>query len=68
VALGFGLGPIFSESRTGNTIFSFWALACLHGYFFTGVFAGIQVIWDWHSGFFKGKHGRRLLRAMNYDG
>jgi ABC-2 type transport system permease protein len=53
VALGFGLGPIFQKAGQGN-YFQFLGpgIICM-GILFTGVFAGIQVIWDRQFGFLK---------------
>jgi len=53
VALGFGLGPIFQRAGQGN-YFQFLGpgVVCM-GILFTGVFAGIQVIWDRQFGFLK---------------
>jgi len=53
VALGFGLGPVFAKAGQGN-YFQFLGpgVVCM-GILFTGVFAGIQVIWDRQFGFLK---------------
>ena len=53
VALGFGLGPVFAKAGQGN-YFQFLGpgVICM-GILFTGVFAGIQVIWDRQFGFLK---------------
>ncbi len=53
VALGFGLGPVFQRAGQGN-YFQFLGpgVVCM-GILFTGVFAGIQVIWDRQFGFLK---------------
>ena len=53
VALGFGLGPVFQKAGQGN-YFQFLGpgVVCM-GILFTGVFAGIQVIWDRQFGFLK---------------
>jgi ABC-2 type transport system permease protein len=53
VALGFGLGPVFQKAGQGN-YFQFLGpgVICM-GILFTGVFAGIQVIWDRQFGFLK---------------
>ncbi len=53
VALGFGLGPVFQRAGQGN-YFQFLGpgVICM-GILFTGVFAGIQVIWDRQFGFLK---------------
>ena len=53
VALGFGLGPVFQKAGQGN-YFQFLGpgIICM-GILFTGVFAGIQVIWDRQFGFLK---------------
>ena len=53
VALGFGLGPIFQKAGQGN-YFEFLAPGVVSmGILFTGIFAGIQVIWDRQFGFLK---------------
>ncbi len=53
VALGFGLGPVFQKAGQGN-YFQFLGpgVVCM-GILFTGVFAGIQVIWARQFGFLK---------------
>jgi ABC-2 type transport system permease protein len=53
VALGFGLGPVFQRAGQGN-YFQFLGpgVVCM-GILFTGVFAGIQIIWDRQFGFLK---------------
>jgi ABC-2 type transport system permease protein len=53
IALGFGLGPVFQKAGQGN-YFQFLGpgVVCM-GILFTGVFAGIQVIWDRQFGFLK---------------
>jgi ABC-2 type transport system permease protein len=53
VALGFGLGPVFAKAGQGN-YFQFLGpgVICM-GILFTGIFAGIQVIWDRQFGFLK---------------
>jgi ABC-2 type transport system permease protein len=53
VALGFGLGPVFAKAGQGN-YFQFLGpgVVCM-AILFTGVFAGIQVIWDRQFGFLK---------------
>jgi ABC-2 type transport system permease protein len=53
VALGFGLGPVFQKAGQGN-YFQFLGpgVICM-GILFTGVFSGIQVIWDRQFGFLK---------------
>ncbi len=53
VALGFGLGPVFQKAGQGN-YFEFLAPGVVSmGILFTGIFAGIQVIWDRQFGFLK---------------
>ena len=53
IVLGFGLGPVFQKAGQGN-YFQFLGpgVICM-GILFTGVFAGIQVIWDRQFGFLK---------------
>lgn len=53
VSLGFGLGPVFQKAGQGN-YFQFLGpgVVCM-GILFTGIFAGIQVIWDKQFGFLK---------------
>jgi ABC-2 type transport system permease protein len=53
VALGFGLGPVFQKAGQGN-YFQFLGpgVICM-GILFTGIFSGIQVIWDRQFGFLK---------------
>jgi ABC-2 type transport system permease protein len=53
IALGFGLGPVFQKAGQGN-YFQFLGpgVICM-GILFTGIFAGIQVIWDRQFGFLK---------------
>lgn len=53
VALGFGLGPVFQKAGQGN-YFEFLAPGVVSmSILFTGIFAGIQVIWDRQFGFLK---------------
>lgn len=53
VALGFGLGPVFQKAGQGN-YFEFLGPGVVSmGILFTGIFAGIQVIWDRQFGFLK---------------
>lgn len=53
VALGFGLGPVFQRAGQGNYL-EFLAPGVIGmGILFTGIFAGIQVIWDRQFGFLK---------------
>jgi ABC-2 type transport system permease protein len=53
VALGFGLGPVFQKAGQGN-YFEFLGPGVVSmAILFTGIFAGIQVIWDRQFGFLK---------------
>lgn len=53
VALGFGLGPVFSRAGQGN-YFQFLGPGVISmSILFTAVFAGIQIIWDRQFGFLK---------------
>lgn len=53
ISLGFGLGPVFQRAGQGN-YFQFLAPGVISmGILFTGIFAGIQVIWDRQFGFLK---------------
>ena len=53
VALGFGLGPVFQRAGQGN-YFEFLGPGVVSmGILFTGIFAGIQIIWDRQFGFLK---------------
>lgn len=53
IALGFGLGPVFQKAGQGN-YFEFLGPGVVSmGILFTGIFAGIQVIWDRQFGFLK---------------
>lgn len=53
VALGFGLGPVFQQAGQGNYI-SFLAPGIIAmSILFTGLFAGIEIIWDRQFGFLK---------------
>lgn len=53
VALGFGFGPIYARAGGGNYI-EFLAPGIISmGILFTGVFSGIQIIWDRQFGFLK---------------
>ena len=53
IALGFGLGPVFQRAGQGN-YFEFLGPGVVSmGIIFTGIFAGIQVIWDRQFGFLK---------------
>jgi ABC-2 type transport system permease protein len=53
VALGFGLGPVFQKAGQGN-YFEFLGPGVVSmGILFTGIFAGIQIIWDRQFGFLK---------------
>jgi ABC-2 type transport system permease protein len=53
VALGFGLGPVFQKAGQVN-YFQFLGPGVVSmGILFTGIFSGIQVIWDRQFGFLK---------------
>ena len=53
IALGFGLGPVFQRAGQGN-YFEFLGPGVVSmGILFTGIFAGIQIIWDRQFGFLK---------------
>lgn len=53
VALGFGFGPIYQQAGGGNYI-QFLAPGIIGmGILFTGVFSGIEIIWDKQFGFLK---------------
>ena len=53
IALGFGLGPVFQKAGQGN-YFEFLGPGVVSmGILFTGIFAGIQIIWDRQFGFLK---------------
>src|SRR5438552_2645778 len=53
VALGFGLGPVFQKAGQGNYL-NFIAPGIIGmSILFTGVFSGIEVIWDRQFGFLK---------------
>ncbi len=53
VALGFGLGPVFQRAGQGNYFEFLGPGVIAMGILFTGIFAGIQVIWDRQFGFLK---------------
>ncbi len=53
VALGFGLGPVFQRAGQGNYFEFLGPGVVAMGIIFTGIFAGIQVIWDRQFGFLK---------------
>lgn len=53
VALGFGLGPIFSRAGQGNYIQFLAPGIIAMSILFTSIFAGIEVIWDRQFGFLK---------------
>ncbi len=53
VALGFGLGPVFQKAGQGNYLEFLGPGVIAMGILFTGIFAGIQVIWDRQFGFLK---------------
>lgn len=53
IALGFGLGPVFQRAGQGN-YFEFLGPGVVSmGILFTGIFSGIQIIWDRQFGFLK---------------
>lgn len=53
LALGFGLGPVFQQAGQGNYL-NFIAPGIIGmSILFTGVFSGIEVIWDRQFGFLK---------------
>ncbi len=53
LALGFGFGPIYRKAGGGNYI-QFLAPGIISmGIMFTGIFSGIEVIWDREFGFLK---------------
>ncbi len=53
VALGFGLGPIFKKAGAGNYMDFLAPGVIAQGVLFTGIFFGIQLIWDRQFGFLK---------------
>lgn len=52
-ALGFGLGPIFQKAGAGNYIDFLAPGVIAQGILFTGIFSGIDLIWDRQFGFLK---------------
>ncbi len=52
-ALGFGLGPIFQKAGQGNYINFLAPGVIAQGILFTGIFSGIDLIWDRQFGFLK---------------
>jgi ABC-2 type transport system permease protein len=53
IALGFGFGPIFKKAGAGNYM-EFLAPGIIsQGILFTGMFSGIEIIWDRQFGFLK---------------
>ncbi len=53
IALGFGLGPVFQQAGQGNYIQFLVPGVVAMGILFTGVFSGIEIIWDKQFGFIK---------------
>jgi ABC-2 type transport system permease protein len=53
VALGFGFGPIFQKAGGGNYIEFLAPGIIAMSVMFTGVFSGIEIIWDRQFGFLK---------------
>ncbi len=53
LALGFGLGPIFSRAGAGDYIEFLSPGIITMGILFTAVFSGIEIIWDRQFGFLK---------------
>lgn len=53
LALGFGLGPVFSRAGAGNYIEFLSPGIIAMGILFTAVFSGIEIIWDRQFGFLK---------------
>ncbi|MCL4352983.1 ABC transporter permease [Patescibacteria group bacterium] len=53
IALGFGLGPIFRKAGAGNYMDFLAPGIIAQGILFTGIFFGIQLIWDRQFGFLK---------------
>jgi len=52
-ALGFGLGPVFQQAGRGNYIQFLVPGVIAMTILFTGVFSGIEIIWDKRFGFLK---------------
>ncbi len=53
VALGFGFGPIFQKAGGGNYIQFLAPGVIAMGVLFTGIFTGVDIIWDRQFGFLK---------------
>ncbi len=53
LAIGFGFGPTFKKAGGGNYIQFLAPGIILMGILFTGVFSGIEIIWDRQFGFLK---------------
>lgn len=53
VALGFGFGPIFAKAGGGNYIQFLAPGVMAMGILFTGIFTGVDIIWDRQFGFLK---------------
>lgn len=53
VALGFGFGPIYSRAGGGNYINFLAPGVIAMSILFTGIFSGIEIIWDRQFGFLK---------------
>lgn len=53
IALGFGLGPIFKKAGAGNYLDFLAPGVIAQAVLFTGIFFGIQLIWDRQFGFLK---------------
>ncbi len=53
IVLGFGLGPIFKKAGGGNYIDFLAPGVISQGILFTGIFTGIELIWDRQFGFLK---------------
>lgn len=53
VALGFGFGPIYSRAGGGNYIDFLAPGVIAMSILFTGIFSGIEIIWDRQFGFLK---------------
>jgi ABC-2 type transport system permease protein len=53
VALGFGFGPIYAKANGGNYIDFLAPGVIAMSILFTGIFSGIEIIWDRQFGFLK---------------
>lgn len=53
VALGFGLGPVFEKAGGGNYIQFLAPGVIAMSILFTGIFSGMEIIWDKQFGFLK---------------